>query len=454
MNFRPKLYRDPVHGVIRYPRADMPALDGDGIGELVVRLIDTPEFQRLRHIRQNGLANYVFQGMEHSRYTHSMGVAHVAAQMYDAAIRNSGELPDEAERCRVVCAALLHDCGHGPFSHTLEEVLGKGPSSFHHEYITTRYIRDNGSSINAALAEVDSDLPEEVAAYIDPARRAGDDKWTYRLVSSQLDADRLDYAMRDALMAGLQGHGFDYPRIRDMLLAQESKLCVDCRALDAVVQYLVALDNLYRSIYYHHAVRAAACLMIGLFSRIRDLVDDGRDDVLATGSPLWGLFESGEKMPLDEYSQIGEYAIWSAVCDWQSHSDSVLARLAQSLMSRRLPKPLRVPLPADYEQKKVESLQAAIDDLARKNGFDPRYEVSWDDPQRTAYKRHNFRREEGDPDVIWIVGPDKLYPLEHFPCDTSRKDLLKALEGPHYHSRLFVPDEIRVRAEALAEKGA
>ena len=134
---RPRIFRDPIHGDIEWPKSSF--------GELVSKLIDTPAFQRLRHIRQNGVTNLVFHGAEHSRFAHSIGVAWTAAKMLDAVERNSGEPIATQVREDTILAALLHDVGHGPFSHTLEEILGH--EHFDHEAMTVRFLTEPGSEI-------------------------------------------------------------------------------------------------------------------------------------------------------------------------------------------------------------------------------------------------------------------------------------------------------------------
>jgi len=259
---RPKFYRDPIHGQIRYDSVDIAvAFPGSSfekrLGWLIRRLIDCPEFQRLRHIRQNGLANLVFHGAEHSRFTHSMGAAYLAREMFDRIVRNSDQKPDEDRLLATVAAALLHDIGHGPFSHSLEEILDECGVDFDHERMTVRIIEED-TQIHRILAEVDPKFPERVAAYIDKEKQLDAD-WTYRVVSSQLDADRLDYLMRDARLAGLQGHGFDLPRLMDFLTQLDGeRIAVDRRALEALEAYLVTLDHMYRAVYFHHTVRAAS----------------------------------------------------------------------------------------------------------------------------------------------------------------------------------------------------
>ncbi|WP_437491950.1 HD domain-containing protein [Sorangium sp. So ce1014] len=166
-----------MHLQIRYGAVDLaqpfPAgSDADlRISWLVRKLVDCPEFQRLRHIRQNGLTNLVFHGAEHSRFSHSMGVAHLAREMYEGIERNC-DIPADADHKVTTCvAALLHDVGHGPFSHTLEEILKEHGVEFDHEVMTQRLIEEDDSAISKTLKNADSDLPARIVYYIDKKRR-------------------------------------------------------------------------------------------------------------------------------------------------------------------------------------------------------------------------------------------------------------------------------------------
>src|ERR1700674_3115034 len=181
----PRIYRDPVHNII--PLRD----DGDE-GRLMIRLIDTPEFQRLRRIKQLGLGLYTYQGAEHSRFTHSLGTLHLMTRILDQLSDRYQISPEDRAAARA--AALLHDVGHGPFSHAMERVLG-----VHHEPLTVLAVTSAETEVCRALKSYSSELPQRVASIIEgtfkPAALA-------QLVSSQLDVDRMDYLLRDSLMTG------------------------------------------------------------------------------------------------------------------------------------------------------------------------------------------------------------------------------------------------------------
>ncbi|MGD0764373.1 MAG: HD domain-containing protein [Roseiarcus sp.] len=169
---RPKFFRDPIHLQIRFDRQDGCHLDEEPKGPSILqRIIDTPEFQRLRFIRQNGLANLVFHGAEHSRFPHSVGVMHVARTMYERIARNMPEPEDRERKLEVQIAALVHDVGHGAFSHALEEILKEQNIVFHHDVMTQKFITDPESGINAIITKYDNDMPNRLIAFFDKRLR-------------------------------------------------------------------------------------------------------------------------------------------------------------------------------------------------------------------------------------------------------------------------------------------
>ena len=413
---------------------------------LLRKLIDAPEFQRIRFIRQNGLANLVFHGAEHSRFTHSMGVSHLAHQMYDRVVRNMGEQADEDTRLTVGAAALLHDIGHGPFSHTLEQILSALDVTFDHETMTQRIITDSDTDINKLLREVDESFPEQVVRYINKQKRQ-DDRWEYKLVSSQLDADRLDYLLRDAKCAGIHGPSFDLARLLDLLHHVEGKyIAVEEGGLETVEAYIVALDQMYRAVYYHHAIRAAGAVLESCIERAVELHRNGSNEVFLDfgqrGHPLERLVELGEKMELNGYLRLGEHHIWTLIEYWTNSEDAVLKDLASRIYRRKIFKSLDLD---SSNLKKTISLKERAEELAvTKLGHVTRetvkYYVSVDEPSRTSYKRYNFNPEEGASESIWIMGDKRdPKPIE----EEEGTKLVPALIDAYHAHRLIYPEEIR-----------
>src|SRR5205085_1922717 len=226
-----RIYRDPVHNII-------PLRDDNAEGQLMIGLIDTPEFQRLRRIKQLGLGLYTYQGAEHSRFTHSLGAMHLMSRILDQL--KDRYVIDEADRVTARVAALLHDVGHGPFSHAMENVLG-----VHHEQMTMLAVTSPQTDLYEVLKSFSAELPQRVASIIDgtfkPSALA-------QLVSSQLDVDRMDYLLRDSLMTGAKYGLYDLEWIINSLHIDEpaDRIYVAARGVHAVEEYLQARYYMFR----------------------------------------------------------------------------------------------------------------------------------------------------------------------------------------------------------------
>lgn len=449
---RPRLFRDPVHLQLRYERADGEAVPVSGrprLGWVMQRLVDRPEFQRLRHIRQNGLTNLVFHGAEHSRFSHSMGVAHVAESMFSYVCRNMDEPVNEEHLLATCVAALLHDVGHGPFSHTLEEILKAANVKFDHERMTQRIIMESG--VRRVLDSIGARFAEDVSSYI--SKKRTEEHWRYKLVSSQLDADRLDYLLRDAMSAGLRGHGYDLVRLLDMLHHLDGKrIAVHWRGIETVEGYLVALDQMYRAVYFHHTVRAASVLLSSVLRRALDLAKKDPSGIFLDADPLKELMEKGDGCDLRTYLRLGEFQIWTLIERWQTHEDKVLSDLSMRLMTRQLFKTMEAPSGhfSDLQDLLERAKALARDKIPHCNEAVDELYVCVDDPIRTSYKRYDWR-SEADDDQIWIVGiPDgKPCPIESYP----KSKLIDGLKNTTYLPRLVFPNEIRDELYA-SQKGS
>ncbi len=266
---RERIYRDPVHNIIRL-RTDTDE------GNLMVSLIDAPEFQRLRRIKQLGLALFTYQGAEHSRFTHSLGVLHLITRVLDR-LAESHEIADE-ERAAARAAALLHDVGHGSFSHVMEKVLG-----FHHEALTVRAVLDDATEINQVLRNYSATLPRRVADIIEGKFQPA---YLAQLVSSQLDVDRMDYLLRDSLMTGAKYGIFDLEWIINALAvdAENDRIYVTARGLYAVEEYLQARYYMFRQVYFHRTLRSAEAVLRSILRRALEVTAEGGEVYCAPGT--------------------------------------------------------------------------------------------------------------------------------------------------------------------------
>lgn len=435
---RPKLFRDPVHNII--------AFDLDDVVEATLfRLIRTSTFQRLRRIRQLGFANLVYHGAEHTRFGHSIGVAHVARRMYDALDHGFGD----AERMEVLCAALLHDVGHGPFSHAIENV-----THIHHENYSAQLVCDPRGDIYPILAEFDPDLPAKVARYFGPRSEFPAGKHVLLdIVSSQLDADRLDYIQRDGVATGVKIGLYDFERILTMLQVYQSgggeqpvsrRLAVSYRAREAVEGYLMARFHMFKQVYLHKAVRAADKMLEAVVARATALLrtDYAFDTPLSPG--LASLL-AGERMGSEAYISLDDTDIWIALKQWRRDADPVLSRLSAGLLDRELYKTIDLGI---SDAVGIARILDRAGELAREMGLEPEYSVLTDRAFDTPYTPYDPRH--GDIGAhIPIIDPDgRAMPIE------QRSDMVHLLGRDSYRIvRLCVPVELRdrlVREAALA----
>ncbi len=422
------IYQDPIHNAIEFP--------GKQLNHSMRLLINAFEMQRLRHIRQNGLANLVFHGMEHSRFSHSLGVAYTARRMFDRIVQNQDSSPDDGLKLATVAAALLHDVGHGPFSHTLEEILHDAGIQFHHEEMTIRVLRDSSTEVHRALQMIDTAFPEQLVPYIDKTQRS-EDHWSYKLVSSEMDADRLDYVLRDAQMSGLHGTNYDLERILRMLSLHPKEpalLAVDRRATEAVESFLLALDQLYRVVYFHKAVRAATVLLKSILKRAVFLHRNQTVDLFPRSlndqtHPLEQLFIKGQDIELNDYLRLGEEHLWALIDRWRDHSDSILQDLTERLIKRRLSKMIAL----DRIDQAISLKEKAESLVCQQLGIEPEdvhYYVTIDQPRRRTYN---------DEDAIWLIGRD-LLPKRLQNEESSQ--IIEAIKQQRDFPRIIFPDEL------------
>jgi HD superfamily phosphohydrolase len=443
-NAKPKLFRDPVHNIIAF---DL----NDEAERVIFRLIRTRTFQRLRRIRQLGFANLVYHGAEHTRFGHSLGVVHVARRMFGALEHGFGD----AERLEVLCAALLHDVGHGPFSHAIENV-----THIHHEDYSAQLVRDPNGEVYQILAEVDADLPENVARYFGPRRDFPADKHVLLdIVSSQLDADRLDYILRDGLATGVKIGIYDFERILTMLETYEGtqagrssddssdgqktrekqvsrRLAVSYRAREAVEGYLMARFHMFKQVYLHKAVRAADKMLEAVLARATHLQQSGYRFNAAPSPGLTKLL-GGDRLETDEFISLDDTDVWISLKSWRSDADPVLARLSAGLLDRDLFKTI------DLGVEDAVGIARILDragELAREMGMEPQYSVLTDRAYDTPYTPYDPKH--GDIGAhIPIIGADgRVNPIER------RSDMVHLLGRDSYKIvRLCVPGELRDR---------
>lgn len=348
-----RIYRDSVHNIIRVNT-------GTDEGRLIVGLIDTPEFQRLRRIRQLGLAYFAYQAAEHSRFTHSLGAFHLAARMI-AKLRLGYDISEETQTA-VRVAALLHDIGHGPFSHVIESIL-----DFHHEEFTIQAVLNPDTDIGRLLKSYSPRLAEDVAAIIRGDFRP---RALAQLVSSQLDADRMDYLLRDSLMTGAKYGIYDLEWIiKSIEINQrDDHLYLSAPGIYAVEDYLQARYYMYAQVYFHRTLRSAEAILRVLLKRALLLYKTGASAWHAPETPMQKIL-AGRKLNLTEHLEIDDTDVMFSIKRWRHSGDTILSDLASRFLDRRLFKAFDLDMPEDRRLEFVDQSRRIVADA----GFDADY---------------------------------------------------------------------------------
>lgn len=405
-----QIYRDPVHDIIALDRA----LPED---RLLIDLIDTPEMQRLRRIHQLGLATYAYTGADHSRFSHSLGVMHVCRRILG---RLGRDVPiDPWERLVTTCAALLHDLGHWPFSHVVEEILGE-----RHERWSARLVEDPDGAVHRRLAAYDPRLPRAV---LDRMRHVSRPRFLADLVASQLDADRFDYLLRDSMMTGVAYGLYDLEWILETLAVDEAadRIVVHEKGHLAVVAYLQARHHMYQQVYFHKTVRAADVMLKALLGRAVERARAGALAFPPADSPLGRALRDGAQLVPADFLALDDPTLLYAMRVWAGDLDPVLADLARRLLDRRLFKTVQIP-PARYPE--LPRLVAEAGEVIRAAGGDPRYYLQVDRAADTPYRVYGVEGAEVGgtvPGSSTIV----VYRPNRTPAFVEIRDLSPAVEG-------------------------
>lgn len=353
MTSRPQRIRDPVHGLIVFR-------ENDPRDQLAWGLLNTPEFQRLRRIRQLGVSEFVFPGATHTRFAHCIGVFHTArllASIVEREMKRAGKSFDRERADAAVIAALLHDLGHGPFSHTFEGVRRKLGAKKKHESWTAEIIRDPSGKVLPLLKGHRDGFAEEVAHFFDVEDPAD---IYHAIMSSSFDADRLDYLRRDKMMTGTGAGAIDFDWLMEHVRVAEvsieavdasdsttkvSTFCLDLKALPAAEQFLLSRYTLHEQVYFHKTTRCVEAMIAQLLGRLAELAKGITKSPRLTGlertNPLLRFFgKDGET--LANYLALDDVVVSAAFERMTSAEDELIRALATRLRDRKLYKTLDV----------------------------------------------------------------------------------------------------------------
>jgi len=425
-----RIYRDPVHNIIRL-RTDTDE------GNLMISLIDAPEFQRLRRIKQLGLALFTYQGAEHSRFTHSLGVLHLMTRVLDR-LAESHKIADE-DRAAARAAALLHDVGHGSFSHVMEKVLG-----FHHEALTVRAVLDDETEINQVLAAHSATLPRRVADIIEGKFQPA---YLAQLVSSQLDVDRMDYLLRDSLMTGAKYGIFDLEWIINALAvdAENDRIYVTARGLYAVEEYLQARYYMFRQVYFHRTLRSAEAVLRSTLRRALEVTAEGGAVYCAPGTAFEKVLRRAP-LTLADHLEMDDSDVIFHLKQWQRASDPVLRDLSCRFVGRRLFKAIDLDMPVDERLSFIDAARAAVAHA----GFAPDYYFIEDDAGDVPY--YNYYTAEGAEPKTRIYVED-TYSRPRIREISEISEAVRGLQSYRLH-RVCFPPEVKDENYALYHRTA
>ena len=422
--------RDPVHGLIVFGGKDKHRSETDRIAWM---LLNTPEFQRLRRIRQLGFSDLVYPGATHSRFAHSIGVYQTARRLVDVIAREKYD-PDR-ERVALL-AALLHDIGHGPFSHAFEAAATAADLSRRHEDWSAEIIQKD-TEVNRVLREVDGDLPGEIGTLL----KEEDPKDIYAaVVSSQFDADRLDYIQRDRLMAGVEfGHFdsdwlFDCLEVGSITMGEQTPDEVPClflgpKGVQVAEEYLEARYRLYRMVYMHKTTRAAEKMIEALLKIATSELEDAE---LAKREPVLRYFVSSS---LDSYLALDDASVWAALAIYAECENPRVSRLAGRLRNRDLYKCVDIGM----RDRTNGNLYLRFIRTLKERSAEASEDLLFDDPTVMPYKWYDFDDTSALNKVLVKTRGDMNEPKDI----AEESSIVKALQGRERIQRVYAPDSDR-----------
>jgi len=308
-----KIFNDPIYGFIRIPST------------LIFNVIAEPYFQRLRRISQMGLSYLVYPGAHHTRFHHALGSMHLMLKAIQVLRFKKVEISEKEEEGLLI-AILLHDIGHGPFSHAMENSIVEGIS---HEHISLLFMKELNRRFNGSLTLAIEIFQGEYSK-----------KFLNQLISSQLDMDRLDYLKRDSFYTGVAEGGINAERLITMLNVVNNELVVEEKGIYSVEKFLMARRFMYWQVYLHKTGLVAEQLLIRILKRARQLVVKGVP-LDCSDSLMFFMENKIEKIDfdtatLDRFSQLDDIDILSALKKWQYHDDFVLSKLCEMIIHRKL----------------------------------------------------------------------------------------------------------------------
>ena len=412
---REKVFRDPVHNYIAVSY------------QVILDLIDTKEFQRLRRVKQLGVTEEVFHGAEHSRFGHSLGVYEIARRICDNFEHDYPSQPpgdglwDDHERLVTLCAALLHDIGHGAYSHTFEHI-------FHtdHEAITAQILTSPTTEVNAVLKRVSPEFPQQVASVI---QHTYPNPQVVQIISSQLDADRMDYLLRDAYYTGADYGRFDLTRVLRVMRPYKDGIAFDIDGMHAVEDYILSRFQMYQQVYFHPVSRAMEVILDHLLLRAKDRYDNQpvREDGFR---PL--LLEPffNHDWTLADYLKLDDGVLNTYFLHWADSDDAVLSDLANRFLNRR-------PFKSVEYTSETEDLLTILRAKIETAGYNVKYYTATNDSYDLPYNANSRQTRKPAAEIQLMKSDGSTIEL------SSLSPLVAAITGRELgDQRFFFPREM------------
>lgn len=371
-----KIINDPIYGFITVK------------DPLIYELIDHPYFQRLRRISQLGLTYLVYPGAYHTRFHHAIGAMHLMGRAIYTLRQKGHEITPEEER-GVLIAILLHDVGHGPFSHALEHTLIPGVS---HEALSLKIMEELNQEFDGALTlAIDIFTNNHPKAFL------------HQLISSQLDMDRLDYLRRDSFYSGVTEGSVNSERLLTMLNVKDDQLVVDSKGIYSIEKFLVARRLMYWQVYMHKTVLSAEFMLVNILKRAKYLATQG---VELTGTQAlkhflhadytWNDFEENPAI-LKKFLELDDFDVMSGIKDWANHSDLILSDLSGRIINRNL---LKIRLQeTPFEEELAEKMAEGIRNQYGFTHGEERYMLIVD-----KVKNHAYNNKKGHINLLYKDG--------------------------------------------------
>lgn len=397
-----KVFRDSVHNYITVNHP------------VIYDLINSKEFQRLRRVKQVSTTVFTFHGAEHSRFSHCLGVYEIARRVTEIFDTKFPEIWDTNEDLLTMVAALLHDVGHGAYSHTFEKLFDTD-----HEAITQEIITSPDTEVNAILRQVSPDFPEKVASVINHTYH---NKQVVQLISSQIDCDRMDYLLRDSYYSGANYGQFDLTRILRVIRPTKDGIVFEYNGMHAVEDYIVSRFQMYMQVYFHPASRAMEVLLQNLLKRAKYLYHIDSHFFEKTSPNLIPFLVN--QASLADYLSLDDGVMNTYFQAWISAEDDILADLASRFVNRKVFKSVT------FEEESRKDLSHLVE-LVKSVGFDPDYytgiHVNFDLP----YDIYRPEKKEPRTEINMIQKDGSVVEL------STISPIVKTLTGTIYGDRRF-----------------